>query len=91
MGVSALVIPRVSILYGKVDNIEQPMLHIVLSERGVKKPVVKREISSEDRICVFFFMGNTQLQENDIITIIGEPKGIKALFNKYIHEESSER
>lgn len=179
----ALVIPRVSILYGKVDKVEHPMLHIVLSERGVKKPVVKREISSEDKICAFFFMisrsdepklqlrllsrlmdiverdrfvseiskirnqreikeyllhndryitldlkkgtsreefinkrlkeitlpdnvlvalvqrkeriftprGDTQLQENDIITIIGEPKGIKALFNKYIHEESSER
>lgn len=37
----ALIIPRVSILYGKVANIECPVLHIVLSRRGVKKTVVK--------------------------------------------------
>ncbi len=177
----ALVIPRVSILYGKIDNIENPMLHVVLSERGVKKPVIKGEISSEDNIRVFFFLlcrsdqpklqlrllsrlmdiveremfvetitaiknqreikeyllhndryitlhlekvtkqaelinkslreirlpndvlvamvqrkdhiftprADTVLRENDIVTIIGEPKGIKTLFNKYLHTRSS--
>ncbi len=176
----ALIIPRVSILHGKVDNIRQPMLHIVISERGIKKPVMKGEIISEDNIRVFFFLlsrsdepklqlrllsrlmdiverdqfveniisitnpreikeyllhndryitlhlqkgtvqeefidkslrevklpsdvlvaivqrkdqiftprGDTVLRENDIITIIGETKGIKTLFNKYIHKES---
>ena len=175
----ALIIPRVSILHGKVDNIEHPILHIVISGRGIKKPVMKGEIISEDNIRVFFFMlsridepkqqlrllsrlmdlvereefvelltsiknhreikeyllhndryitlsldgdtpqaefinrslkeiklptdvlvalvqrkdqiftprGDTVLKENDIITIIGEPGGIKTLFNKYVHEE----
>lgn len=32
--------------------------------------------------------GDTQLKEGDIITIIGEPKGIDAVFNKYIHIKS---
>lgn len=173
----ALVIPRVSILHGKVDNIEKPMLQIVISNVGVNKPIVKGEVTSEDHIRVFFFLisqsdnpklqlrllsrlmdivereqfvekissfnnqreikeyllhndryitlelihntttehlidkmlkdirfpqdvlvaliqrheqiltprGDTELKEGDIITIIGEPKGIKMLFDKYIH------
>ena len=32
--------------------------------------------------------GDTLLMEGDIITIIGEPKGIKSIFEKYIHVES---
>ncbi len=175
----ALVIPRVSILYGKSENIQRPMLHIVTSRIGVEKPVEKGEISSEDNIRVFFFLlnrtdnpklqlrilsrlidivereqfvddicsianereikeymlhndryitlelitssttdhlinkmlkeirfpqdvlvamvqrkdqiltprGDTLLLEGDIVTIIGEPKGISALFDKYIHIE----
>ncbi len=175
----ALVIPRVSILYGKSENIKRPMLHIVTSGIGVEKPVEKGEISSEDNIRVFFFLlnrtdnpklqlrilsrlidivereqfvddicsianereikeymlhndryitlelitssttdhlinkmlkeirfpqdvlvamvqrkdqiltprGDTLLLEGDIVTIIGEPKGISALFDKYIHIE----
>ncbi len=174
----ALIIPKVSILYAKTVNIEHPVLHIVLSKRGIKKPVVKGEISSEDNIKVFFFMlsrvdepklqlrllsrlmdlverdrfvedisgiknhreikeyllhndryitihlkkgtaqeefinkslkeiklpndvlvamvqrrnlvftprGDTVLMENDIITIIGEPIGIKTLFGMFIHQ-----
>jgi basic amino acid/polyamine antiporter, APA family len=177
----AMVIPRVSILYGTVAKIKEPMLHIVLSRRGVRKPVVKGEITAEDNIRVFFFMlnradepkqqlrllsrlmdiveregfvdiisdisnpreikeyllhndryitlhlrkgtkqdefidkslreiklptdvlvamvqrknqiftprGDTVLRENDIITIIGEPRGIKTLFDAYIHSESA--
>lgn len=175
----ALVIPRVSILYGKSDTLQNPMLHIVTSNVGVEKPVEKGEISSEDNIRVFFFLlnrtdnpklqlrilsrlmdiverkqfvehicaisneremkeyllhndryitlelitntttehlinkmlkeirfpqdvlvamvqrketiltprGDTLLLEGDIVTIIGEPKGIKSLFDKYIHIE----
>lgn len=173
----ALVIPRVSILHGKFEGIDTPLLHIVTSEVGVEKPVEKGEISSKDNIRVFFLLlspidnpklqlrllsrimdiverekfveticdisnereikeyllhndryitleligdsstedligkmlkevrfphdvlvamvqrkekiitpkGDTELEEGDIITIIGEPKGIKSLFMKYIH------
>lgn len=176
----ALIIPRVSILHGKIDNIEKPMLNVVISQRGVKKPVAKGEIISEDNIRVFFFMlsrsdepkqqlrllsrlmdiverdnfveditgiknhreikefllhndryitlilekgspqeelinkalkdikwpgdvlvalvqrknqiftprGDTVLRENDIITIIGEPRGVRTLFDLYIHDKS---
>jgi len=52
----ALSIPSVSILYGKVDNIECPSLHIVISDAGVKTPVVKGEAKSETHTRVFFFM-----------------------------------
>ena len=31
--------------------------------------------------------GNTILQENDIVTIIGEPASIKKLFRQYVHHE----
>lgn len=176
----ALVIPRVSILHGKFEGIDTPLLHIVTSEVGVEKPVEKGEISSKDNIRVFFLLlspvdnpklqlrllsrimdiverekfveticdisnereikeyllhndryitleligksstedligkmlkevrfphdvlvamvqrkekiitpkGDTELEEGDIITIIGEPKGIKSLFMKYIHVDS---
>ncbi len=178
----ALVIPQVSILYGKVASIEKPILQVVISERGVKKPIIKGETGTEHNIRVFLFMlnrfdrpkqrlrflsrlmdiverdrfaedittlknpremkeyllhndryitlhlqkytpqeafinktlkevrlpadvlvamiqrgeqtitprGDTTLQENDIITIIGEPKGIKTLFIKYIHNQPTD-
>ncbi|MDY0201914.1 MAG: amino acid permease [Tenuifilaceae bacterium] len=173
----ALIIPRVSILYGKSEILERPMLLIVTSSVGIDKPIEKGEISSEDNIRVFFFLlnradnpklqlrilsrlmdiverrkfvesmceisneremkeyllhndryitlelisntstehlinkmlkdirfpqdvlvamvqrkktiltprGDTLLLEGDIVTIIGEPKGVKSLFDKYIH------
>lgn len=173
----ALVIPRVSILYGKVETLGKPVLLIVTSKVGIEKPVEKGEISSEDNIRVFFFLlsgadnpklqlrvlsrlmdivereqfvesicsttneremkeyllhndryitlqlasgtstehlinrmlkeirfpqdvlvamvqrkkkiltprGDTLLLEGDIVTIIGEPKGINNLFDRYIH------
>ncbi len=176
----ALIIPRVSILHGKVPNLDKPLLNIVVANKGVKKPIVKGEITSEDDIQVFFFMvsgthnpklqlrmlsrlmdiverpkfidevlayenerelkeyllhndryitlelipdtstdhlidkmlkdirfpqdvlvamiqrkekiltprGDTELKSGDIITIIGEPKGIQLIFNKYIHIDS---
>lgn len=37
---------------------------------------------------VFTPRGNTKLKEHDIITILGEPTGIDALFVKYVHEDS---
>ena len=176
----ALVIPRVSILHGKIDSLNRPILHIVTTQVGIEKPVEKGEISSADNIRVFFFLlsrsdnpklqlrllsrlmdiverdrfveticdiknereikeyllhndryvtlelipntsteelinkmlketrfpqdvlvamiqrqdkvitprGDTLLMEGDIITIIGEPKGIDAVFEKYIHLKS---
>ncbi len=54
----ALVIPRVSVLYAKQKGVDHPSLHIVLSERGVNKEVVKNGIFSEDTINVFFFLIN---------------------------------
>ncbi|MDX9847042.1 MAG: amino acid permease [Tenuifilaceae bacterium] len=176
----ALVIPRVSILHGKLEKVEKPFLHIVTSGLGVDKPVEKGEISSEDNIRVIFFLispidnpklqlrmlsrimdivdrerfveticsisnereikeyllhneryitlelisnsstgefigkmlkevrfpqdvlvaliqrnetiitprGDTRMLEGDIVTIIGEPKGIKSIFMKYVHLNS---
>jgi len=54
----ALVIPKVSVLYAKNVGIDHPSLHIVFSESGINKPIVKNGISSEDYINVFFFLVN---------------------------------
>ncbi|MDN5292334.1 MAG: basic amino acid/polyamine antiporter, family [Anaerophaga sp.] len=54
----ALIIPEVSILYAKSEGIDHPSLHIVLSSRGIRKPVGKGGISSEDYIRIFFFLVN---------------------------------
>ncbi|HKK80900.1 MAG TPA: amino acid permease [Prolixibacteraceae bacterium] len=55
----ALIIPEVSILYAKDERIEHPSLHVVtVSGRGVRKPVSKGAISSEDYIRVIFFLVN---------------------------------
>jgi mannitol/fructose-specific phosphotransferase system IIA component (Ntr-type) len=55
---STLVIPQVSLLHAKNDGIDHPSLHIVISENGITKPVVKNGITSEDYINVFFFLVN---------------------------------
>jgi basic amino acid/polyamine antiporter, APA family len=54
----AFIIPRVSILFAKHEGIDRPSLHVVISENGIDKPVVKNGISSEDNINVFFFLVN---------------------------------
>lgn len=55
----ALIIPEVSILYAKDENIDHPSLHVVnVKGRGVRKPVSKGAISSEDYIKVLFFLVN---------------------------------
>ncbi|MDG5799435.1 amino acid permease [Marinilabiliaceae bacterium ANBcel2] len=54
----ALVIPEVSLLYAKHEKIEHPSLHIVISPQGIRKPVSKGGVSSEDYIKVFFFLVN---------------------------------
>ena len=54
----ALIIPEVSILYARSEGVDHPSLHIVLSNRGIKKPIEKGGISSEDYIRIFFFLVN---------------------------------
>ncbi len=54
----ALVIPEVSVLFAKDDGIDHPSLHIVLSDKGISKPVQKKGISSEDYIRIYFFLVN---------------------------------
>lgn len=55
----ALIIPEVSILYAKDESIDHPSLHVVnVKGRGVRKPVSKGAISSEDYIKVLFFLVN---------------------------------
>ena len=54
----ALIIPEVSVLFAKNEGIDHPSLHIVISEKGINKPVMKNGISSEDYIKIFFFLVN---------------------------------
>ena len=54
----ALIIPEVSLLFAKNEGIDHPSLHIVISEKGIDKPVSKHGISSVDTIKVFFFLVN---------------------------------
>ena len=58
----ALIIPEVSILYAKDEHIDHPSLHIILSCKGINKPVYKRNILSEDYIKVFFFLVNPAIE-----------------------------
>ena len=172
----ALVIPEVSVLFAKNEGIDHPSLHIVLSQKGIRKSVQKEGISAEDDNRIYFFLvnpankprqqlrmlsrlvdiverdnfvneilslkndreikeyllhneryisiqllpgtvqekmigkqlkeigypsdtlvalvernsvtfapnGNTRLEQNDVLTIIGEPKSISQLYNKYM-------
>jgi amino acid transporter/mannitol/fructose-specific phosphotransferase system IIA component (Ntr-type) len=54
----ALIIPEVSLLYAKIPEIQHPTLHIIISERGIEKPILKNGIHSRDTIKVFFFLVN---------------------------------
>ena len=55
----ALVIPDVSILYAKNEGVDHPSLQIIICKNGIRKPVSKGAISSEDYIKVFFFLVNS--------------------------------
>lgn len=55
---SSLVIPEVSILYARIPDITHPVLHIIISEKGINKPVEHNGILSMDSIKVFFFLIN---------------------------------
>lgn len=54
----ALVIPEVSVLYAKIPDLIHPVLHIVLCEEIIEKPIEKYGIHYMDRIKLFFFLVN---------------------------------
>jgi len=56
----AFVIPEISILYAKIPGCDHPELLIVISEKGIVKPVKKHGFISEDTIRVFFFLINDE-------------------------------
>ncbi|MGQ1945558.1 amino acid permease [Geofilum sp. OHC36d9] len=67
----ALIIPKVSILYAKNEGIDHPSLHIVVTkEPGVRKPVHKGGISSEDYIRIFFFLVNPKAESRQQLRML---------------------
>jgi amino acid transporter/mannitol/fructose-specific phosphotransferase system IIA component (Ntr-type) len=67
----ALIIPKISILYAKNDGIDHPSLHIVVTkEPGVRKPVHKGGISSEDYIRIFFFLVNPKAESRQQLRML---------------------
>ncbi len=56
----ALVIPEVSLLYAKMPDIIHPVLHIVLCEEGIEKPVEKHGKYRKEKIKIFFFLVNDE-------------------------------
>lgn len=57
----ALEIPGVSLLYAKEPAIEHPVLHIVLCEEGIEKQVVKHGKEVKEKIKIFFFLVNDEI------------------------------
>lgn len=51
-----LLHPNVSMLHAQMEGIEEPMLKIVISRRGIKRHIEKNGIHSTDHIHVFFFL-----------------------------------
>jgi len=56
----ALVIPEVSLLYAKMQEISHPVLHMVLCREGVEKPVEKDGVRGWEKIRIFFFLLNDE-------------------------------
>lgn len=91
----ALVIPGVSILYAKDKNIKSPALHIVLCnyEPGIRKPVHKGAISSEDYIRIFFFLINPKDQPRQQLRMLSRLVDIveRGNFHTDVMETNGER
>lgn len=91
----ALVIPGVSILYAKDKNINSPALHIVLCnyEPGIRKPVHKGAISSEDYIRIFFFLINPKDQPRQQLRMLSRLVDIveRGNFHTDVMETNGER
>ncbi|MDK2841247.1 MAG: basic amino acid/polyamine antiporter, family [Anaerophaga sp.] len=93
----ALNIPEVSILYAKSEGIDHPSLHIVLSSRGIRKPVGKGGISSEDYIRIFFFLVNPSSESRQqlrmlsrLIDIIEREDFVEEIFDHKSHRKIKE-
>jgi basic amino acid/polyamine antiporter, APA family len=93
----ALVIPKISVLYAKNEGIDHPSLHIVFSESGINKPIVKYGISSEDYINVFFFLVNPSKEPRQklrmlsrLIDIIERENFVKEMLELKSHREIKE-
>lgn len=82
----ALAIPAVSMLYAKNRGIDHPSLHIVLCKApGIRKPVHKGAISSEDYIRIFFFLVNPEDQPRQQLRMLSRLVDIVEREN--FHEE----
>jgi mannitol/fructose-specific phosphotransferase system IIA component (Ntr-type) len=57
---AAFLIPEVSVLTAKIPEIPHPVLHLVISESGISKPVNKNGFKSTDTVKVFFFLVNAE-------------------------------
>jgi APA family basic amino acid/polyamine antiporter len=93
----ALIIPEVSILYAKNEGIDHPSLHIVLSSRGIRKPVGKGGISSEDFIRVFFFLVNPPADSRQqlrmlsrLVDVVERPEFVEEMFDHKSHRKIKE-
>jgi amino acid transporter len=93
----ALIIPEVSILFAKKEGIDHPSLHIVLSEKGISKPVNKNGIHSEDFIKIFFFLVNPAQEPRQqlrmlsrLIDIIERDDFVKEMLKLKSHREIKE-
>ncbi len=53
---ASLIHPQVAMIQAQAEGIPKPGLKIVISRRGIKKEVNKKNISTTDQIHVFFFL-----------------------------------
>jgi APA family basic amino acid/polyamine antiporter len=93
----ALIIPEVSILYARSEGIDHPSLHIVLSSRGIRKPVGKGGISSEDYIRIFFFLVNAPTDSRQqlrmlsrLVDVIEREEFVEEMFDHKSHRKIKE-
>jgi len=93
----ALIIPEVSVLFAKKEGIDHPSLHIVISEKGINKPVIKNGISSEDYIKIFFFLVNPSSEPRQqlrmlsrLIDIVERENFVTEMLNTKSHREIKE-
>lgn len=93
----ALIIPEVSVLFAKKEGVDHPSLHIVISEKGIKKPIEKGGISSQDFIKIFFFLVNPAKEPRQqlrmlsrLIDIIERDNFVSDMLNLKNHREIKE-
>ncbi|WP_159523365.1 amino acid permease [Sunxiuqinia indica] len=86
---SSLIKPEVAILHAKNSRIKKPLLHVILFEKGIPKPVAKSGIQSEDNIKIFFFLANPEGEPRlqlrmlaRLIDIVEREDFVKELLNK---------